>query len=501
MAITLDSALRFWSAEHPERVMVEYAGDGVTYAQFSAWVGRVASRFVALGLEPGGRVMIVAESSLEWCVAAFAAVRAGGICAGVSPRLTISELAYIRGDYKPGIVVFDEAGGAKLEPDARPHAGLAHVSAIAELREGEALDVHRRLDADAPAIIVTTSGSTSRPKGVMFSHRSMIESNGWQLLSEPLEGPYRRLIVAPMTTAGGIVCFTHALISGGSAYIESKLDGATLLGVVLGKRISMVTGAPIFWQRMAEQPEFESADLSFLKIAHTGGAPVAQPLLERWAAKGVLLRQMYGQTEVGGTATVNPRRFALSHPDKCGGNGIFTEIAIIDADGKHLGPGELGQIIVKGPGFMIGYWNNPEASAKTLVDGWMHTGDIGFLDELGLLKMVDRMKDIIISGGLNIAAAEVERVISEIEGVLEVSVIAVADEKFGETPMAVVHARREIAAAEIIGHCNTHLSSYKVPRYLIFSKEPLPRLAAGKISKPALREMYGGKEKLPARVR
>lgn len=500
MPTTIDHALRWWAIEHPERTMLSFAGDAVSYAEMDGWVGRVAARFAAIGLEPGERMVIVAENSLAWCVSMLAAIRAGGLSAGLSTRLVMSELRWILGDYRPRVIVHDD--GARPKLDAPDGAAFIHVDAVMALRRAPAADMDVELDGEQPMLIVTTSGSTARPKGVVFCHRAIFESNAWQALSDPLTEPYARLIVAPMSTSAGAIPFLHCLLCGGSAYLEEKFDARTALGLIVDHRINVVTGAPIFFQRMADLPAFETAELSHLRIAHTGGATVVQPLLRKWAAKGVMLRQMYGQTECGGTGVVNSPRHALIHPDRCGGPTMFTDVIIVDREGHRLPAGEQGEIWLRGPGFMSGYWRNPEATAAAIdAGGWLHTGDIGVLDERGLLRMVDRLKDIIISGGLNISAAEVERVILELDGIEEAAVIAARDERFGEVAMAVVHGPAVPDTARIIAHCDTHLSNYKVPRYLIRSAEPLPRLTSGKISKPALRAVHGGDSPLPPKVR
>jgi fatty-acyl-CoA synthase len=226
-------------------------------------------------------------------------------------------------------------------------------------------------------------------------------------------------------------------------------------------------------------------------MVQSGGARISRQLLETWMQKGLVLRQMYGQTEAGGNATINSVEDSKQFPEKCGRGMPFTRLATVDKDGNLCPPNVPGEIIIKGPGMMVGYWNDPEATARTLVNGWLFTGDLGAIDEQGLLTMLDRIKDIIISGGMNISAAEVERVVAEFPGVLEVAVIAAKDDRFGETPMAVIYASTGIDVPALVAHCNQHLSDYKMIRYVAVHDEPLPRVAAGtKISKPELRKQY-----------
>lgn len=512
MAGTIDSVLRWWAQEGAQRTALSLAGDAVTYRELDGWVGRVASRFAADGLETGDRLCIYAANSLEWCVAALAGLRAGAVVAGINSRMVAAEVAYLLGDYAPTILIADEEGAPHLdaigdlvakngEPVAAPRR--VAIGEIAALRHADSVaDLRRDIDPERPSVIVTTSGSTARPKGVMWSHRSMLEYLSAYVLEDPIDVPHPKLIiVAPFTTSAGFIQFMQTIVQGGTGYLESRFDAEVALDLIVGERINIFCGAPIFFQRVADSPRFAEADVSSIRIAHTGGAAVPIALLQRWAEKGVFVRQIYGQTELSGCATVNPRRYALSHPDKCGHGSALKQIAIIDADGNFLPRGESGQIVFRGHGLMLGYWNNAEATAETIVDGWLRTGDIGVIDELGLLKMLDRAKDIIISGGLNISAAELERVLLEIPGIDEAAVIAAPDAKFGETPFAIVHSTQPVELAAIVKHCVSNLSNFKVPRYVVVSDEPLPRLATGKISKPALRRLYPSAESLPAAVR
>lgn len=499
MPTNIDHALRWWAHAHADRPMIVQSGDIVSYAEYDRWVGRTARLFADRGLVAGDRVVIIADNCMAWCVALAAAIRNGAIGAGVSTRLVQSELDWIVDDYRPRLIVHDSAAADRaIGRDGAVPVSTAEIDA---LRTGDDADVTVAIDQDDVAAIITTSGSTARPKGVMFTHRSVIEHNGWQALYDPLHAPYRRLVVAPMSTSAGTFPFLHTLLSGGTAFLEAKFDATQALDLIVREKVNFITAAPIFFQRMADLPAFATADVAHLAIAHTGGATVVRPLLDAWAAKGVVLRQMYGQTECGGTGIVNSREHALEFPDRCGGGMMFTDIAIIDAAGNFLPADGQGEIVLRGPGMMKGYWNNPGATAAALVDGWLRTGDIGELDERGLLRFVDRMKDIIISGGLNISAAEVERVILELDGVDEVAVIAAKDDRFAEVAMAIVHGPAIPDTAAIVAHCDRHLSNYKVPRYLIRYDEPLPRLASGKIAKPALRERHAGDNPLPQRVR
>ena len=493
MHATVDMALRFWATDRAEQAAIRVQDVTLDYRTLDDWAGRVAAMLAERGLGPGERMAFYGETSIEWCVAAFAAIRCGAIVAPINSRMVPAEVDYLLGQYEPRLVFVEPEGAERLASSAVVAAvPKVHREEIAALRPGAPSGFALEMDPDAPMAIITTSGSTARPKGVVYTHRTMIEYAWEEYIHNAPDmdgGPARLLSTAPLSTAGGFNLMVHMIIIGGTIYLLEKFDPAVALAMLVEERINTFRAAPIFFQRIAELPEFADTDLSFLRVATIGGAAPPPWLQQAWFDRGVALRQLYGQTECGGGATINPIRFAKSHPDRCGLGGPFTQIAIVDTDGNVVPPGTPGQIILRKPGVMIGYWRNPEATAEALRDGWLYTGDIGEMDENGLLRMVGRMKDFIKSGGFNISAAEVESVIMEVAGVDEVAVLAVPDEKFGETPLAIVYGN-DCAVPAILAHCRSQLSRFKLPRYVIISEAPLPRLAMGKISKPALREIY-----------
>ena len=512
MPQTIDSMIRWWAEETPEVDALVQDGQRVTFAQINEWAGKVAARFADAGLEIGDRVCIHAANSIAWAVAGIATLRCGGVIAGLAPKLVEDEVAYLVGDYAPRLLVVDDETAGVLPTDTSlqdrngvPTAAPTRfrLSEIAAMRDAPpAPDIRREVDPDALALIVTTSGSTARPKGVMFSNHTLIDHVSAFRFEERTDAiVIKMLIVAPFSTTAGGMVLLHSLMQGGTGYIMPRFEPAKALDLVVEERLTVFCAAPLFLQRVAEDPRFPHADVSSIQVSFTGGAAVAPELLKAWADKGVIVRQMFGQSEAGGWGTTNPARYAISDPDRCGHGGPLRDIGIIDENGNFLGPNQQGQIVMRGPGTMIGYWNDPEATAKTLVDGWLRTGDIGEIDERGLLRFVDRMKDIIISGGLNISAAEVERVLVDHPAIEEAAVIKVADDKFGETPGAIVYAPDSLEIEQLVTYCNDKLSSHKVPRYIVLHEGPLPRLATGKIAKPALRERYAEPGSMGPKVR
>jgi fatty-acyl-CoA synthase len=355
---------------------------------------------------------------------------------------------------------------------------------------------------DAPVVIIATSGSTARPKGVVFTNRSMTAYAACWSLEETSSSPGARVIsLAPLNTSAGFVQLMHYTVQGCTIFMEPAFVPDAILQLLQDEKINCFGAVPTFFEAIARAPGFADADLSSIRLATAGGARVSRQLLDIWKSKGITIRQIYGQTEVGGNVTMMPEHLAIEEPEKCGWGGIFMEVRVLRPDGSRCDPGEPGEIVMRSPGMMQGYWRNPEETAKAIRDGWLWSGDIGTLDERGLLTFVDRMKDLIISGGLNISAAEVERVVCEFPGVVEALAIAAPDAKFGETPFVVYHGAAEVDVAALIDHCNINLSNYKVPRYVAFSADPLPRLATGKLSKPAVRELYAGAHETMERVR
>lgn len=502
MAQTLSAALSWWAHETPQADALRIGEDHLNYGDLDRWVSAIASELVQRGLQPGDRVGMIGGSTLAICALMLGTIRAGGIVSPLSPRLTPREVLEFYARTRPACVYLDADVASR-------HAELGSVAG--ECREMSALDALRHASPvhgewtcspeDAVGIIAT-SGSTARPKGVVFTHRSMLAYAMEFAIEEPYVGPGSRgLALSPLSTSAGFVQLTEFIALGACTRFEATFDPERALRLLVDERITMFQGVPLFFERIAACPGFAEADLSALRYTSVGGAPVSRRLLETWSAKGCLLRQIYGQTEAGGAISIMSKRDAARWPEKAGRGGMFTRIAVIDADGRFLGPEEPGQIVIQGPSVMKGYWDDDETTRKTLVDGWLRTGDLGKLDAHGYLTFIDRMKDIIISGGLNISAAEVERAVAEFPGVVEVAVLAAPDDKFGETPLAVVHATADIDVPALIAHCDAQLANYKVPRYVVLERDPLPRLATGKIAKPALRERILPQVPQLARVR
>lgn len=499
MAQTLSGANAWWARMRPDQPAVVLNGEALTYRDYKDWADRIAAMLIAEGMEPGDRVAICATNSLAYCALIMGIIRAGGIVNPVNFRYMPREISDLTDNTTPR---FAFAGAEFAEKMAVAGPRVWPMADIEALRTGASVRVAHDVDPDAPVVIIATSGSTAKPKGVVFTNRSMTAyAAGWANEESATPPGSRVISLAPLNTSAGFVQLMHYTTLGCTIYMVPQFVPADALKLIQEKRINSFGAVPVFFEAIAALPEFAGADLSSIRQATVGGARVSRALQDAYKAKGITLRQIYGQTEIGGNVTIMPEHLAVDAPEKCGWGAIFTDMRVVRADGTDCEPGEQGEIIMRSPGMMQGYWRDPVNTAKAIRDGWLYSGDIGVLDERGLLTFVDRMKDLIISGGLNISAAEVEAVVNEFPGIVETLVIAAPDAKFGETPMAVYHGPREVDVAALIAHCNANLSNYKVPRYVIYSEQPLPRLATGKLSKPAVRATHSDAHERLARVR
>ncbi|MDF3342212.1 AMP-binding protein [Mycolicibacterium septicum] len=507
MSGTVVDALTFWARTKPGATAIDFDGDVVSYAELVRWAEGVGQDLLERGVRPGDRVSFVGVNSLEWCAAALGALAVGAIAAPFNNRMVARELVDLVQDCQPRIVFCDEALLPRLGDvhEQDPSFDIAVFERdVRPLRNSRPAPVHRPvLDTNTPTAIVFTSGSTGRPKGVIFTHDSIAGvAYEWSLLEPVSARDLRPLLVLPLFSAAGIIWgIARTVLNGGTLYLQPRFDAVRALKVLIEDKPNTLTGPPILFEQIADVDGFDDADLSHLSTAHVGGARVPVELLTRWAPRGVALRQLYGQTEIGGSASVTPLGESADGAETCGRGGIFTKVRVVDADGVDCPPHVTGEILLRGPGMMPGYWRNEEATRTTLIGGWLHTGDLGKLDERGFLTFVDRLKDMIISGGLNISPAEIEAVIATMPGVEEVAVISVPDKKFGETAAALINASRPLVESDVVQYCNQRLADYKVPRYVVLCEEPLPRLASGKVAKPLLRSTYAGIPDSYARVR
>lgn len=468
--------------------------EALTYRELQDWSSRVARRIADAGIAPGERVGVLGPNSLVWPVLALGVLKAGAVLVPLNPRLKPAELRKVLDDSGAVLTIapVEFAGQIERTLELGQPFEARFFEEFAVLRAGGRDDFRIDTERDDPVALLFTSGSTGLSKGVVCTNRTLLDIVFEATLTEEgLRPGSTALLLLPLVFTPGVVWgLVMAVVLGNTLVIEKELRPERAVALIGEHQVNTLFGVPLVFEAIARTPAFAETDVSSLRTAIVGGAAVSPALLETWADKGVALRQIYGMTEAGGVATATVRAEAFTHPGTCGSGSIFTELKVIRPDGSDAEPGEEGEIVLRGPGVTPGYWNDPQSTAQALRDGWLHSGDLGTRDESGRVKFVDRMKDLIITGGINISPVEIERVIGELDGVDEVAVIAAADERFGETPAAIVTAGGGLDAAAVVAHCDRLVADYKVPRYVVIRSEPLPRLPNGKLSKTAIRDEY-----------
>ncbi|MGB3602260.1 class I adenylate-forming enzyme family protein [Gordonia sp. (in: high G+C Gram-positive bacteria)] len=495
MTASIGAALDWWGRTKPDVVALVFNGKELAYGPLRDWTSRGARHLVeTVKVNPGERVGLLGSNSLEWPVMALTILKSGGVLVPLNSRYQPAELRKIADDAGLSAVIVAPGFEELAERTAAMGEGFSIVpfAHFEGLREGSADSYRVDVAPDAPTTILFTSGSTGLSKGVVLTNRTLLSIVLENTLTEEGFRPgTTTLLVLPLAFTPGLVYgLLITTVLGGTLVVEPDLVPSRAVTLLEKHSVEAIFGVPLIFEAISRAPEFADADLSALKTAIVGGAAVPTDLLGRWADKGVLLRQIYGMTEAGGVATATIRSEAMDYPDRCGTGSIFTEVKVFDANGKEAIPGETGELVVRGPGVTPGYWNDPETTEQALRDGWLHSGDLGEADESGRVKFVDRLKDLIISGGINISPVELEVAIGSIDGVVEVAVIAAHDDRFGETPAAIVTVSNGVDAEAIIEHCSTVLADFKVPRYVVVTEDPLPRLPSGKIAKATIRNEY-----------
>ena len=500
MTELVTDGLAYWARQAPGRTAIVFDGtDRTDYAALDRWTDAAAHFHAAAGLRRGDRVGIIGDNSLEWVVAAIGALKLGAIVVPFNNRFTPDELRYLVDDSGPRMVLADEthrdrmAAALARPPAAGGAATLLPLGAFTGLRGEQAAPVPRpQAGPDDVTQIVYTSGTSSRPKGVLFTHRSTFNLIADFAFAEAALRPAARMIyVLSMSGAPGLLWhILHPLTRGLSIFYERGFEPARTLRRLAQEKIQIMAGVPLLFEQMARLPEFAAADLSSLELVTIAGARAPVPLIRSWLDKGVLLRQAYGMTELGGISSLNPTDQAVDRPESIGRGTVFTRHRVVRPDGTDCDAEEPGEIIVSGPGVTPGYWRNEAAYAEAMRDGWFHSGDVGIKDADGYIRVVDRLKDIIITGGYNVAPSEIEAVISELPQVEEVCVISAPDAKFGEVPAAVICADGALTADAVIAFCRERLAGYKVPRHVIVQDHPLERMASGKIARRKIRDAH-----------
>jgi fatty-acyl-CoA synthase len=457
VSFTIDRILRDRARLTPGRVAVA----DWTYADLDRRSDEIAAR-----LERGSRVSTLTCNSPEHVAVFFGCAKAGAILHPISWRLAPAEVAYQLDDAEPTVFLVEEG----LEELAGAALLLAESSPARELPEpGEAAVP----EDDDPLLLVYTSGTTGKPKGALLTHANCFWTNLSFDLATGVSGRDVVLQVLPQFHVGGWnVQSLLAWWKGARVVLERGFDAARALELIESERVTTMMGVPANYLLIAEAPGFASADLSSLRLAVVGGAPMPVPLLDAWAERGVDIVQGYGLTEAAPNVLCLPPEDARRKAGSAGKPYPYVECRLA----------ENGELLVRGPNVFAGYWRNPEATAAAFRDGWLLTGDVAERDDEGNYTLRGRIKELVVSGGENVYPAEVEAVLHDHPAVVEAAVVGVPDERWGEVCVAYVVLREP---ADLREHCAERLARFKVPKEF-HTVDALPRNSVGKVMKSEL---------------
>jgi fatty-acyl-CoA synthase len=459
----------------------------------------------SLGIQKGDRVSILAQNGVPYLDLFFGLAKIGAIFAPLNWRLVSSELAYILNDCDSKALICGP-GYVDVLNEMRPELNVDHILSLEGAEIGGALSYEDmlavavadeperpQLDEQTPHCILYTSGTTGRPKGAIIPHGQVLWNcintvSSWGLTENDVSP-----VFTPMFHAGGLFAFlTPLFYIGGRIVLGRDFDVSESLRVIQEERCTVILGVPTIFQMWMESKEIATADFSHVHFFISGGAPCPVPLIEAWRNRsGTIFRQGYGLTEVG------PNCFSMTDEEsliKAGsvGKPIFhSSMRLVDTDGSDVEVGETGELLISGPHVCSGYWRNETATQEAIIDGWFHTGDMARIDQDGFYTIAGRFKDMIISGGENVYAAEVEAVFLEHPAVAECALIGMPHEKWGETGLMIVVLKQGMNATEAVlqDHCRGQLARYKVPKKVIFI-DTLPHSPYGKVEKSKLKERY-----------
>ncbi len=474
----------------------------LTYGALWARVRRAAGLLRGIGVRRHDRVATLTMNCHELVELFYATAELGAILVPLNWRLVAAELDFQIRD-----------AGARVLFVGPEHRGLADELA-ADLPLRARIDLERayatRRDGSAPVdggddrarfadphLILYTSGTTGHPKGAVLTHANTFWNVANMGIPVALTERDTTVTVLPMFHSGGVGLYTvPSLTVGGRVVIVRKFDAAQLLGILARERAALCFGVPAVWLEMLKHDGFTQALLPDLRYVVSGGAPMPMAVIDRLTDRGLTYLQGYGLTETSPGGTLMPVEDSRRKAGSVGKAAPFVELRVVGDDERPLPANAVGEVHFLGPNVFPGYWNRPDATAEAFTaDGWFRTGDLGYLDDEGFLTLVDRKKDMVITGGENVYSAEVEDVLFAHPAVAEAAIIGVPDERWGEAVCAVVALRPSQRATpdELIAHCRTRLAKYKTPKYVVFV-DALPRNAAGKVLKRTLREEVGARQ-------
>ena len=507
--LLLHDYLSFHARSRARQPFSRFNGEELTMAQAWTRSGKFASALASLNIGPGTRFGILMRNAPDMVLLIYAASRCGAVPVPLNYRLAPAEWAWILNDAGAAAIISDsdflDQCDEALPPDllrlsiGEQHGAWRDFASLASA--SDAMEPSHRSDECAVLVQMYTSGTTGRPKGALLTQRSIVSNIQQNMAAMPhkINPGERSLAVLPLFHIAALVMALGATSSGGCIVVHSEVDPAAIVTALVSDEIAVATLVPSVIQfLLVSVPGIEQMSFPHLKVLAYGASPIAEAVLRKaLAVFDCHFVQGYGMTELSGAACqlseTDHRAALIDRPELLQSTGKplpGTELRIVSPDASDLAIGKVGEILIRGPQVMSGYWNMPEATQAALKDGWLHTGDAGYLDEHGYLFIRDRVKDMIVSGGENVYPAEIEGVLFSHPQVADAAVIGVPDEKWGETVMAIVVARDTTATvADLDRHCRERLGGFKIPRRYEFVSQ-LPRNGSGKVLKRELRSDY-----------
>ncbi|MFI6405504.1 acyl-CoA synthetase [Streptomyces sp. NPDC050548] len=490
---TVDGVLRRSARRTPARVAVDYGERSWTYQELDDAVSGAASVLLDQGLAPGDRVGSYGHNSDAYLIGFLACARAGLVHVPVNQNLTGDDLAYIVGQSGSALVLTDPDLAAQLPEGVRTlPLRDADGSLLERLASAPPYDGPEPRTEDLVQLLYT-SGTTALPKGAMMTHRALVHEYLSAITALDLSAGDRPAHALPLYHSAQMHVFLLPYLAvGATNLILDAPDGDRLLDLIEAGRVDSLFAPPTVWIGLANRPDFATRDLSGLRKAYYGASIMPVPVLERLRERlpKLAFYNCFGQSEIGPLATVLGPDEHKGRLDSCGRPVLFVDARVVDEDGKDVPDGTQGEVVYRSPQLCEGYWDKPEETAAAFRDGWFHSGDLAVRDVHGFFTVVDRVKDVINSGGVLVASRQVEDALYTHEGVAEVAVIGLPDDRWIEAVTAVVVPRGEVTEAQLIDHAREKLAHFKAPKRVVFV-EKLPRNASGKILKRELRERLG----------
>ncbi|MFJ3334578.1 acyl-CoA synthetase [Streptomyces sp. NPDC086766] len=492
---TVDGVLRRSARRTPARVAVEYGDRSWTYEELDDAVSRAARVLRDQGLAPGDRVGAFGHNSDAYLIAFLACARAGLVHVPVNQNLTGDDLAYIVGQSGAALVLADPDLAGRL-PGGVPALPLrdAGDALLTRLRTTPPYDGPEPRGEEVVQLLYT-SGTTALPKGAMMTHRALVHEYLSAVTALDLSAGDRPVHALPLYHSAQMHVFLLPYLAvGATNVVLDAPDGDRLFELIEAGRTDSLFAPPTVWIGLANRPDFPTRDLGGLRKAYYGASVMPAPVLERLRARlpGLAFYNCFGQSEIGPLALVLGPDEHQGRMDSCGRPVLFVDARVVGEDGKDVPDGTPGEIVYRSPQLCEGYWDKPEETAEAFRDGWFHSGDLAVRDPDGYYTVVDRVKDVINSGGVLVASRQVEDALYTHDQVAEAAVVGLPDDRWIEAVTAFVVPRGEVTEAGLVAHVRDRLPHFKAPKRVVFVDE-LPRNASGKILKRELRDRFGGR--------